>query len=221
MHSCEDIAYNCEMAKKQPPTFQFEQAFWQRRLLRVAGVDEAGRGCWAGPVTAGAVIFPADQAINEPLGGIHDSKQLTKKQRESLIPVIQRHALTWAVGWASNVEIDAYGIVPATRLAMRRTIHSLKVSPQALVIDAVKLPVIGLPQHSMKFGDSLSLSIAAASICAKVFRDRWMEQAEERFPGYGFAQHKGYGTKQHRLALNRIGACELHRFSFRPLKGID
>lgn len=221
MHSCEGIAYNCEMVSKQTPTFQFEQAFWQYGLLHVAGVDEAGRGCWAGPVTAGAVIFPADEVIAEQLDGVRDSKQMTHKKRESLLPVIQKQALAWSVGWASNIEIDAYGIVPATRLAMNRAIHSLKVPPQALVIDAVRLPVIDLPQRSMKFGDALSWSIAAASICAKVYRDRWMAQAEERYPGYGFARHKGYGTRQHQQALKTIGPCELHRFTFRPLKGVN
>lgn len=200
------------------PTFFYEKEFWKSKILRVAGIDEAGRGCWAGPVTAGAVIFPVEDDLVERLQGVRDSKQMTHKQRESLLPIIQENALTWAVGWASNIEIDALGIVPATRLAMQRAINSLLVMPQALVIDAVKLPDIDLPQHSMNYGDALSMSIAAASICAKVCRDRRMVMAGKQYPGYGFGKHKGYGTKQHRKALAVQGPCELHRFSFRPLK---
>lgn len=207
------------MERKQPPTLKFEREYWESGCLRVAGVDEAGRGCWAGPVTAGAVILPVDEGLAQRLSGVRDSKQLSPKQRETLLPVIQKNAISWAVGWASNVEIDAYGIVPATRLAMQRAITSLVPIPQALVIDAVKLPNINLPQNSMKFGDALCLSIAAASICAKVFRDQWMVEAEERFPEYGFARHKGYGTKQHQRALQTVGPCELHRMSFRLLRG--
>ena len=187
----------------------------------MAGIDEAGRGCWAGPVTAGAVIFPPEVELTARLEGVRDSKQMTHKQRESILPIIQQYALAWAVGWASNVEVDAYGIVPATRLAMSRAIHSLQMMPLALVIDAVKLPEVKLQQQSMKFGDSLSLSIAAASICAKVYRDRWMVKAGERYSDYGFSQHKGYGTKQHQKALKDYGPCELHRFSFRPLKALN
>ncbi len=206
------------MEKKAPPTFQFERRFWERGFAKVAGVDEAGRGCWAGPVTAGAVIFPADESAAGRLAGVRDSKQLTPHQREALLPVIQQNSWSWAAGWATNVEIDAYGIVPATRLAMLRAIRSLLIQPQALLIDAVQLPAVAVPQDSMKFGDALSLSIAAASIIAKVFRDRWMAAADTRYPGYGFSQHKGYGTRQHQQALKDLGASALHRMSFRPLQ---
>ncbi|MEE4194288.1 MAG: ribonuclease HII [Anaerolineae bacterium] len=206
------------MEKKVLPTFQYERQFWDRGLIEVAGVDEAGRGCWAGPVTAGAIIFPADERCASLLAGVRDSKQMSPKQREMLLPVIQQNACTWAVGWATNVEIDAYGIVPATRLAMLRAIESLLVKPQALLIDAVQLFSVAVPQHSMKFGDALSLSIAAASIVAKVFRDRWMMKADNRFPGFGFAQHKGYGTRQHQQALTDRGASVLHRMTFRPIR---
>jgi ribonuclease HII len=206
------------MENQTIPTLQFEQRFWNQGHLHVAGVDEAGRGCWAGPVTAGAVILPDGQGTLTSLEGVRDSKVLTPKQRETLFGEIKRTALCWAVGWSSNVEIDAFGIVPATRLAMSRAINSLQQMPEALLIDAVKLPTLDLPQQSMNFGDKLSLSIAAASICAKVARDQWMLIAESRFPGYGFAQHKGYGTKHHQQALAVKGPCELHRFSFRPLR---
>lgn len=206
------------MKSNIPPTLRYEHIFWVQGLSRVAGVDEAGRGCWAGPVTAGAVIFPEDDAILSRLKGVRDSKILSRKQRETLLPLVKKNALCWAVGWASNVEIDAFGIVPATRLAMFRAITSLELTPDALLIDAVKLPNLNIPQNSMNFGDRLSLSIAAASICAKVCRDHWMANSAERCPGYGFAEHKGYGTKQHQRALAEKGPCELHRFSFRPLR---
>lgn len=210
--------YNGGMKQRVDPGMAFESQYWQSGMLRVAGIDEAGRGCWAGPVTAGAVILPAALDGIERMKGVRDSKQLSATQREALLPVVKQTAICWSVGWASNVEIDAFGIVPATRLAMRRAIASLSPFPQALLIDAVRLPEVELPQQSMNYGDSLCLSIAAASICAKVYRDRWMVQAEKRFPGYGFLQHKGYGTRQHRQALDDFGPCAIHRFSFRPLE---
>jgi ribonuclease HII len=206
------------MNQKIMTTTSLEQGFWQNGYPLVSGDDESGRGCWAGPVTAGAVILPAEPTISNDLPGVTDSKQLTAKQREMLLPLIQEFAVAWAVGWASNIEIDCLGIVPATRLAMQRAIACLAPPPQALLIDAVTLSAVPLPQQSPKFGDSISLSIAAASICAKVFRDRWMTQADRSYPGYGFAEHKGYGTRQHQAALRASGPCALHRFSFRPLR---
>lgn len=206
------------MTPPEVPTLDYETTYWKSGLLRVAGVDEAGRGCWAGPVTAAAVILPASEGIQNALVGVRDSKKLTAKQREQLLSVIQEKSLYWGVGWATNVEIDAIGIVPATRLAMVRAITGSMPAPQALLIDAISLPDLEIPQQSMNFGDSISLSIAAASICAKVFRDRWMAQAGQMYSSYGFAQHKGYGTRQHRQALNRLGACPIHRMSFRPLR---
>ena len=205
------------MPVSQFPTLTYEQEFWHHGFNLIAGIDEAGRGCWAGPVTAGAVILPADEGVLKQLTGVRDSKLMTTAQREKLLPVVQRTAVSWAVGWATNVEIDAIGIVPATRLAMKRAVSALSVFPEAALIDAVKLPDLEIPQNSMKFGDRLSLSIAAASICAKVYRDRWMMACDKIYPGYGFAQHKGYGTQHHRKALKEKGACAIHRFSFRPL----
>jgi len=200
------------------PTLKLEQVFWNEGFSIVAGLDEAGRGAWAGPVTAGAVILSRAEDISKKLKGVRDSKQLTPRQRERLYSVIQRHVLSWGVGFASNIEIDAYGIVPATKLAMKRAISQLIPPPQALVIDAVQLKTVSLPQQSVNFGDSISLSIAAASILAKVSRDHWMMAAETRYPDYGFARHKGYGTRMHQIALKVCGICEIHRFSYKPIK---
>ncbi|HET59908.1 MAG TPA: ribonuclease HII [Chloroflexi bacterium] len=205
------------MVKKTVPTTQFEQIWWQRSFDCVAGVDEAGRGAWAGPVTAGAVILPLSRNLENMLTGVRDSKQMSARQRDDMLDKIQQVAVAWAVGWASNVEIDMVGILPATRLAMQRAVACLQPAAQALIIDAVNLPAVALPQESMKFGDQLCLSIAAASICAKVYRDRWMQAADHLYPGYGFARHKGYGTRQHQEAIVELGVCELHRFSFRPM----
>lgn len=207
------------MAKKTIPTTLFEQAWWQRSFAYVAGVDEAGRGAWAGPVTAGAVILPQGRDLPKELAGVRDSKQMSVRQRDEMLEKIKQVAVGWAVGWASNVEIDMFGILPATRLAMRRAAASLQPAAQALLIDSVHLSALALPQESMKFGDQLCLSIAAASICAKVHRDRWMRAADCCYPGYGFARHKGYGTRQHQEAMTKLGVCELHRFSFKPMAG--
>ena len=207
------------MMKITLPTILFEQAWWQRSFDFVAGVDEAGRGAWAGPVTAGAVILPKEKDLERLLAGVRDSKQMSAHQRDVMLEKVDQVAVAWGVGWASNVEIDMVGILPATRLAMQRAVASLQPSAQVLIIDAVNLPALTLPQESMKFGDQLSLSIAAASICAKVYRDRWMQAADHMYPRYGFACHKGYGTKQHQGAIEELGVCELHRFAFKPMKG--
>jgi ribonuclease HII len=207
------------MEKRIAPTIQYEHIWWQRSFVCVAGIDEAGRGAWAGPVTAGAVILPQIKNLQNLLEGVRDSKQMSALQRDVMLDKIQQVAVAWAVGWATNVEIDMVGILPATRLAMQRAVACLQPAAQVLIIDAVKLPALALPQESMKFGDQLSLSIAAASICAKVYRDRWMQAADHQYPGYGFARHKGYGTRQHQKAMAELGVCELHRFSFRPMIG--
>jgi len=212
------LTYNYFMGMKTDPTLKLEQAFWKEGFSIVAGLDEAGRGAWAGPVAAGAVILPRAEDISEKLKGVRDSKRLTPRQRERLFSVIQRHVLSWGVGFASNIEIDGYGIVPATKLAMKRAISQLIPSPQALVIDAVQLKTVALPQLSVYFGDSISLSIAAASILAKVSRDRWMIATETRYPDYGFASHKGYGTRKHQIGLKVCGTCEIHRLSYKPIK---
>lgn len=210
--------YNGGMANIAPPSLDLERSFWDQGIPYVAGIDEAGRGAWAGPVAAGAVILPSGPAISAQLEGVRDSKKMTPKQREHWFAVIQQISVSWGIGYASNVEIDAYGILPATKLAMRRAVAQCIPAAGALVIDAVKLPEVPLPQLSMNFGDSLSLSIAAASVFAKVSRDRWMLVAANRYPGYGFECHKGYGTRQHSTALGHKGACEIHRFTYKPIR---
>lgn len=201
------------------PDLHFELSLWQAGQTAVAGLDEAGRGAWAGPVCAGAVILPPDPAVLNRLNGVRDSKQMTPRQRAAWAEQIQAAALTWGVGFASNEEIDAQGILPATRLAMQRALQALSLPPQHLLIDALRLPDDARPQTALIKGDARSLSIAAASVLAKTSRDALMTGLEEQFPGYGFARHKGYGTSQHREALVALGPCALHRFSFAPLRG--
>ncbi len=200
------------------PTIEAEQAFWQQGFIRVAGLDEVGRGPWAGPVYAAAVVLPNCPDVLEILSGVRDSKRLSAKRRELLLQQIVGLALAVGIGAADVDEVDALGIVPATRLAMQRALVQLDAPPQALILDAIRLPQIPLPQCAFPRADALCLSVAAASIVAKVARDHWMvETAEVVYPGYGFAQHKGYGTRQHQAALDRLGVCPLHRRSFRPI----
>ena len=207
---------------KTDPTLEFEEALWKQGFFHVAGIDEAGRGCWAGPVTAGAVILPADAEMLSVLKGARDSKMMTPAERERMYSVITEHALTWAVGEADNAEIDRVGILNATKNAMKRAIAALDPEPAHLLIDYVRLRDVTIPQTGIKHGDAVSLSIACASILAKVTRDRWMtETAARLYPEYGFDRHKGYGTKQHQAALAEYGPCPLHRLSFKPLRSDD
>lgn len=204
---------------KSTPGLFLETAFWKQGLLLVAGADEAGRGAWAGPVMAGAVILPNDPTIAERLAGVRDSKQMTVRERERMAVLIQEQSVCWAVAEASNQEIDQMGILRATQTAMMRALKQLTPAPQSLLVDFVRLPeVLSLPQQCPAHGDNLSLTIAAASVLAKVTRDRWMcEQAEVLFPEYGFSRHKGYGTRIHAKALETFGCCSLHRRTFRPI----
>ena len=196
----------------------FEKALWERGFFSIAGVDEAGRGAWAGPVAAGAVILPTDPNLLRVLDGAMDSKMMTPKERAELEPRIRSAAAACGVGMADNDEIDRIGILPATRLAMARAIAALSVSPDYLLIDYVQLPEQKIPQQSIKHGDALSLSIACGSILAKVSRDRWMREfAASEYPTYGFEKHKGYGTKMHQDALYQDGPCPIHRKTFRPI----
>ena len=199
------------------PTLQYEIPLWQQGFLAVAGIDEAGRGCWAGPVTAGAVILPADPGILERLSGVRDSKLMTPAERDAVFSLIPGEARAWAVGEADSAEIDRLGILNATRLAMKRAIAALPLRPDHLLIDYVRLHDVTIPQIGIAHGDMVSLSIAAASVMAKVTRDREMEVLAEQYPEYGFEKHKGYGTKQHQEALARFGSCPIHRMTFKPL----
>ena len=200
------------------PTLENETALWELGFNRIAGIDEAGRGAWAGPVMAGAVILPADPAILETLHGVRDSKLMTPAEREQMFDLIKASAAAWAVGEADHEEIDRIGILNATKSAMKRAIDQLCLSPDYLLIDYVHLQGVLTPQKGIKHGDMISLSIACASVLAKVTRDRFMQTtAAELYPQYGFEKHKGYGTKQHQEVLNRFGPCPIHRMSFHPL----
>ena len=206
--------------RSRPPGFELENALWGQGTTYVAGVDEVGRGPIAGPVVAGAVIFPSD--IDEQcLLGIRDSKELRASARERMDLRIHEVALAVGIGRASVREVDAVGIVGATRRAMSRAIGKLQPRPQALLIDALSLPGISLPQQCPVKGDRVSLSIAAASIVAKVARDKLMREADRRYPGYGFSRNKGYGTREHMGALELQGPCIIHRVSFAPVARVN
>ncbi len=167
---------------------------------------------------AGAVILPPDPAVLDILDGVRDSKLMTPAERESMFDAVTGTAAAWAVGEADNREIDRVGILNATKNAMKRAIAGLGMQPDHLLIDFVRLHDVTTPQTGIKHGDMISLSIACASILAKVTRDRWMtETAAALYPQYGFEKHKGYGTKQHQQAIRDFGPCPLHRMSFRPL----
>ncbi len=202
-----------------PPDLGEELALYTSGHIHVAGLDEAGRGAWAGPVCAAAVVLPLDRPdLPAALADVRDSKLLTPGKRESLLPIILDVALGVGVGWAAPAEVDEIGILPATRQAMRRAVTQLDGRVDALLIDHVRLPDLHLHQRAFPKADLRCLSVAAASIVAKVRRDRLMAQLELDFPGYGFAQHKGYGTRQHREALDRLGPTPVHRMSWRPLQ---
>ena len=200
------------------PDLSQECALWAAGIVHAAGLDEAGRGAWAGPVSAAAVILPPDAAVLERLRGVRDSKQMTARQRGEWAERIRQEAAAWGVGFASAEEIDAQGILPATRLAMQRALAALNIPPQHLLIDAVRLRSVPLPQTCLIRGDATCLSIAAASVLAKTARDALLTALETEFPGYGFAQHKGYGTAQHQAALHALGPCPQHRRSYAPVR---
>ena len=179
----------------------------------MAGVDEAGRGPLAGPVVAAAVILNPDRQIV----GLADSKRLSEKKRESLFLQIQTEALDWAIAAASVAEIDTLNILQASLLAMRRAVLQLKMVPQEVQVDGNCCPDLPYACSAIIGGDDLIPAISAASILAKVTRDRLMRELDQQFPGYGFAQHKGYSTKMHRLALQQLGASTCHRKTFAPV----
>lgn len=199
------------------PDLHFEQALWAAGVPCVAGVDEAGRGALAGPVAAAAVILPPEPAVCAVLAGVRDSKQMSPGRRQAARLCIQAAAQAWGVGFATAQEIDALGILPATRLAALRAVQALAVLPQHLLLDYLFLPDLPQPQTSLIKGDQRSLSIAAASVLAKTARDALMIDLEAQNPGYGLAVHKGYGTAAHRRAIAALGASPLHRRSFRLL----
>lgn len=195
------------------PTEEFEQEARRCGYRRIAGVDEAGRGPLAGPVVAAAVILPGRCR----LAGIDDSKQLSACERERLYAAILERAVGVGVGSAAPQEIDQVNILEATRLAMGRAVAAISPAPDFLLIDAVSLPHLDLPVRSIIKGDALSLSIAAASIVAKVTRDRLMAEYHQLYPHYNFLSHKGYGTEEHLACLSRYGPCPIHRLTFAPV----
>ena len=176
----------------------------------ICGVDEAGRGPLAGPVCAAAVILPKGLVIP----GLNDSKKLSDKRRRELFPIIQQEAVSFGIAFASQEEIDEINILQATFLAMRRAMEQLNPQPEFALIDGNRETDFGVLCKTVIKGDSLSANIAAASVLAKVTRDNWMMEAAEKYPGYGFEIHKGYGTKAHYAALEKLGPCPIHRRSF-------
>jgi ribonuclease HII len=197
------------------PSWRAERAFWKAGHARVAGVDEVGRGPLAGPVVAGAVVLRPSRA--RWVRALRDSKQLTARAREELATEIRAHA-DWGLGVASSHVIDQIGIVDATRLAMRRALAGLREAPDALIVDGREVVPGGLPQRAIIDGDALCVSIAAASIIAKVFRDAMMCDLDRALPGYGFAENMGYGTAGHKVALEALGPSTLHRLTWAPVR---
>lgn len=187
-----------------------EQEYYDQGYTLICGVDEAGRGPLAGPVCAAAVILPK----NIEIPGLNDSKKLTDKKRRELFPVIQEKAISYGIGLADEKEIDEINILQATFLAMERAICQLPVRPEYILIDGNRNKDFGVPSNTVVHGDSLSASIAAASILAKVTRDNIMLDMAEKYPDYGFEIHKGYGTRAHYDALQNNGPCDIHRLTF-------
>jgi ribonuclease HII len=228
------------------PSLSFEQPLWESGYTQIAGIDEAGRGAWAGPVCAAALILPPDPTLLDTLYQVRDSKLMIPGSREAWAPRIRLAALAWGVGLASSREIDTIGILPATKLAATRALASLTASPlppspslsspsplspssstpshfsllpspllpDYLITDYLVFPELEWNQTALIKGDQLSLSVAGASVLAKTARDAFMREADDQYPGYGFARHKGYGTRLHQQSIRQLGLCEIHRKSF-------
>lgn len=190
--------------------WELERSFYAQGYSAICGVDEAGRGPLAGPVCAAAVILPRDVEIP----GLNDSKKLSDKRRRELFPVIREKAIAYGIAMVDHNTIDEINILQATLLAMENAIRALPVQPDLALIDGNRKKEFGVPAQTVIHGDSLSASIAAASILAKVTRDDYMLQMDKEFPGYGFEIHKGYGTKAHYQALHELGPCPIHRMTF-------
>lgn len=203
-----------QRAKESLPD-DYDWYCWERRAEAagcgpVCGIDEAGRGPLAGPVCAAAVILPLDCSI----AGLNDSKKLTEKRREELFPVICEKAIAWGIGWASAEEIDQLNILQATFLAMKRAVEELSPQPGWVLVDGNRMPPLAVAGETVVKGDARCATIAAASILAKVSRDRLLREWDESYPQYGFGKHKGYGTKAHYEAIRTYGLLPIHRRSF-------
>ena len=210
------LAWRMKRSKALPSHATQEGFAWHAPGL-IAGVDEAGRGPLAGPVVAAAVILDDER----PIAGVDDSKRLSAKQRERLFDVIMGQALCVSIGQASAAEVDTINVLQATLLAMRRAVEGLRLTPIKVLVDGNQLPRLPMLAEAVVGGDGRVACIAAASIVAKVTRDRLMTELDQTLPGYGFAQHKGYGTAQHMQALKRLGASAQHRRSFAPVIEAD
>lgn len=205
----------------EAPTLLCERRLQRQGFSIVAGVDEVGRGSWAGPLVTAAVVLPAGRrALGLLRDCVRDSKQLAPRDRVQAYRAILSSGAIVAVGWASHHVIDSIGLAPANRRAMCRAVDHLNVRPDALLLDHFALPECPLPQTCVTKGDSRCLSVAAASIVAKLVRDDWMMKADARYPGYGFARHKGYGTGAHVRALRELGPSPLHRRTFAPVAAL-
>ena len=192
----------------------FERVLWRTGIKSIAGVDEVGVGPLAGPVVAAAVVFPP----GVELAGVNDSKRLDPEQRAKMEMAIRGTATAIGIGMADVGEIDRLNIYHAALLAMRRAVEALPVIPEHVLVDARTIPGVVVPQNSFFKGDGINFSIAAASIIAKTYRDRLMEELEKNYPGYGFAQHKGYSTPEHQSAIRGLGPCPIHRMSFQFIR---
>jgi ribonuclease HII len=201
------------------PSLEEEWTLRSQGYRAIAGLDEAGRGAWAGPLVAAAVILPLDSpTLVRDLAGIRDSKRLTPRRRAYFYERISERSSALSVGIVSSALLDESGVMAATRLAMRRALDNLTIVADYLLVDYFPLSYKGLPHRGIAGGDDLCFSISAASIVAKVTRDRMMVALDGVFPGYGFARHKGYGTEQHREALYRLDPCPIHRLSYAPMR---
>jgi len=197
---------------KLKPTFEYEKELWKQGLRYIAGIDEVGRGCFAGPIVAAAVILPQGFNLTNK---IDDSKKLHPKVRNELSVIIKKYALCYSIAEVSVGVINTIGIGKAAQRAFRKTIQDLTIKPEHILIDAFLINGISKKKQTpLIYGDSLSISIAAASILAKVYRDKLMEKLHEKYSVYDFFSNKGYGTKKHRDAIGKHGLCDLHRTSF-------
>ena len=199
------------------PDLEYEIAARVRGFSTIAGVDEVGRGSWAGPLVAGAVIFPPWDAVPPELSGVRDSKMLSAAARDEACNAIRRGARAVGVGWVAERDVDLLGLTRAGEQAMLRALRALAVRPDYLLVDGFRLKSSAVPQDAIVGGDGSSLSVAAASIVAKVLRDRWMVDLDREHPGYGFASHKGYGCSSHGRMLEQRGASAIHRYSYAPV----
>lgn len=204
-------------SSRSTPTLERERRCWQDGYAIVAGIDEAGRGALAGPVTAAAVVVPSSAALVGIWSQVRDSKLLTATRRQELASEIKGSALAWGIGNTPPASIDQIGVAAATRQAMVVAVAALSPQPDYLLIDWVKLPIVNIAQESFAKADRLCVSVAAASILAKVHRDELMVELGRVYPQYQFAANKGYGSQAHRDAIARCGPCPEHRYSFSPL----